>query len=72
MAANHRRSASGGSRCLNTAHLWAGRYLEDFTVAEVIESAEEYEMTPQRIAEFAAEFDPQPIHLDPDTRGSAR
>ena len=23
-------------------------------------------MTPERIAEFASEYDPQPIHLDPD------
>jgi acyl dehydratase len=34
-------------------------------VGEVIESIEEYEMTPERIAAFASEYDPQPIHLDP-------
>src|SRR3954447_18207969 len=43
----------------------SGRYLEDFAAGEVIESAEEYEMTPERIAAFASEYDPQPIHLDP-------
>ena len=43
----------------------AGPYFEDFAVGEVIASGEEYEMTPQRIAEFATEYDPQPIHLDP-------
>jgi acyl dehydratase len=43
----------------------SGRFLEDFEPGEIIESAEEYEMTPERIAEFATEFDPQPIHLDP-------
>jgi acyl dehydratase len=42
----------------------AGKYLEDFAVGEVIESAEVYEMTGERIHAFAAEFDPQPIHLD--------
>ena len=48
----------------------SGRYLDDFTVGEVIESAEEYEMTPERIHDFATEYDPQPIHLDP--AGAAR
>ena len=44
----------------------SGRYLDDFASGEVIDSAEEYEMTPERIAAFATEFDPQPIHLDPE------
>ena len=44
----------------------AGRFLEDFTVGEVIESPGEYEMTPERIHDFAAEYDPQLIHLDPE------
>jgi acyl dehydratase len=47
----------------------SGKYLEDFTFGEVIESAEEYVMTPERIHDFATEFDPQPIHLDPDSAG---
>ena len=42
----------------------SGRYLEDFSVGEVIDSPEDYEMTPERIADFAREYDPQPIHLD--------
>ncbi len=41
------------------------RCLEDFAVGDVIESAEQYEITPDRLAEYAAEYDPQPIHLDP-------
>lgn len=41
------------------------RYLEDFRVGDVIDSPEEYEITPARLAEYAAEFDPQSIHLDP-------
>ncbi|MEP7157811.1 MAG: MaoC family dehydratase [Chloroflexota bacterium] len=45
----------------------SGRYLDDFRVGEVIASGEEYEITPERIHEFATEFDPQPIHLDPAT-----
>jgi len=44
----------------------SGRYLDDFEPGEVIDSAEEYEMTPERISAFATEFDPQPIHLDPE------
>jgi acyl dehydratase len=42
----------------------AGRFLEDFAVGEVIASGEEYEITPENIATFAAAYDPQPIHLD--------
>src|SRR4051794_343651 len=42
----------------------SGRFIEDFSVGEIVESAEEYEMTPERIAAFASEYDPQPIHLD--------
>ena len=45
-------------------HAVAGRYYEDFTIGEVIESPEEYEITPERLHEFAAEFDPQPMHLE--------
>ena len=48
----------------------SGRYLDDFAVGEIIESTEEYEMTPANIHDFASQFDPQPIHLDPD--GAAR
>ena len=44
----------------------SGRFLDDFAPGEVIDSTEEYEMTPERIAAFASEFDPQPIHLDPE------
>jgi len=44
----------------------SGKYLDDFAVGEEIESREEYEMTPERIHAFASEYDPQPIHLDPE------
>ena len=43
----------------------SGRHLEDFTPGQVIASTEWYDITPERIHEFASEFDPQPIHLDP-------
>ena len=43
----------------------AGRHLEDFAVGEVIESHEEYEITPERLRAYATAYDPQPIHLDP-------
>lgn len=42
----------------------AGSWLDDFTLGEVIASGEEYEITSDNIAAFAAAFDPQPIHLD--------
>lgn len=42
----------------------SGRFLEDFSVGEEIVSAEEYEMTRERLAEYADEYDPQPIHID--------
>ena len=41
------------------------RFLEDFAVGQVFAADEEYEITPERIHAFAAEYDPQPIHLDP-------
>jgi acyl dehydratase len=41
------------------------RFLEDFSVGQVFAADEEYEITPERIRAFAAEYDPQPIHLDP-------
>lgn len=43
----------------------SGPYLEDFAVGETIEAPDSYEMTDERIAEYAAQYDPQPIHLDP-------
>jgi acyl dehydratase len=49
----------------------AGRSLEDFEVGDVIASTEWYDITPERIHEFAAEFDPQPIHLDPLAAGQS-
>jgi acyl dehydratase len=44
----------------------SGPFLEDFTVGEVIASPEEYAMTAENIDSYASEYDPQPIHLDPD------
>ena len=41
------------------------RYLEGFTVGQTFQPAEEYEITPDRLREYASEFDPQGIHLDP-------
>ncbi len=42
----------------------AGRYYEDFRVGEVIVSPETYEVTRDNLREFAAQFDPQPMHLE--------
>ena len=50
----------------------SGAFLEDFAVGEVVESAEVYEMTAERIDAYATEFDPQPIHLDPGRAAESR
>jgi acyl dehydratase len=42
----------------------AGRYYEDFRVGEIIASPESYEVTRDNLREFAAAFDPQPMHLE--------
>ena len=44
----------------------SGAFLEDFAVGEVIRATETYDMTDERVAAFATEYDPQPIHLDPE------
>jgi len=41
----------------------AGFYMDDFTVGQVFES-KSVTITPDAIKRFAAEFDPQPFHLD--------
>jgi acyl dehydratase len=47
-----------------------GRYLEDFAVAQTFGSGR-LRVEAERIKTFAAEFDPQPFHLDEDAaRGS--
>jgi acyl dehydratase len=42
-----------------------GRYLEDFAVAQTFGSGR-IRIVKERIKTFAAEFDPQPFHLDED------
>ena len=42
----------------------SGRYFEDFTVGLRFRSPGAVVMTAERIKSFAAEFDPQPSHLD--------
>ena len=43
------------------------RYLEDFAPGDRIEIPGRYEMTSERVREFATAYDPQPIHLDEPT-----
>ncbi len=50
----------------------AGRFFEDFALGEVIASGEEYEITPENLAAYAAEYDPQPIHLDAEAAANER
>ena len=47
-----------------------GRYLEDFAVAQTFGSGR-IRIAKERIKTFAAEFDPQPFHLDPQLGGGA-
>jgi acyl dehydratase len=42
-----------------------GRYLEDFAVGQTFHSGR-LQIDKERIKSFAAEFDPQPFHLDED------
>src|SRR5687768_17734125 len=42
------------------------QWLQDFSVGQRFEPADEYEITPERLNAYAAEFDPQSIHLDPE------
>ena len=47
------------------------RYLEDFAVGQTYGSSERLRVEQERIMAFAAEFDPQPFHLDVEAaRGS--
>jgi len=41
----------------------AGNYMDDFTVGQIFES-KTLAVTPDAIKRFAAEFDPQPFHMD--------
>jgi len=39
-------------------------HLEDFTIGQRF-TTETYEITPDNLRQYASQFDPQPIHLDP-------
>lgn len=43
------------------------RYFEDFAVGQRFRSTESVTVTAERIKSFAAEFDPQPFHLDEES-----
>jgi acyl dehydratase len=45
-------------------HEIAGRYLEDYSVGQKFLSDRRLRVDAERIKTFAAEFDPQPFHLD--------
>jgi acyl dehydratase len=47
------------------------RYFEDFTPGQVYAGTTRARVEPERIKSFAAEFDPQPFHLDPDAAGAS-
>lgn len=47
------------------------RYLDDLTVGETWEGAP-FEISETEILRFAAEFDPQPMHLDPEAAAHGR
>src|ERR1700726_1782992 len=41
------------------------RYFDDFVVGQIYQSGE-YQVTEEEIRAFARQYDPQPIHTDPD------
>ena len=45
------------------------RYLEDFAIGQAFGSGK-IRIDKERVKEFAAEFDPQPFHLDDETARS--
>ena len=45
----------------------SGRYLEDFAIGQVYKSPGRLKVEAEAIKRFAAEFDPQPFHLDEQT-----
>src|SRR5687768_16724856 len=45
----------------------SGKYLEDFAVGQMIYGSGRITVEKERIKAFAAEFDPQPFHLDEDS-----
>jgi acyl dehydratase len=47
------------------------RYLEDFEVAQTFGGSGRIRIDPERIKSFAAEFDPQPFHLDERAAGDS-
>src|SRR3981081_1407652 len=67
-SASSRRRRSG--RSTEEATTMTGRYLEDFAVGQTFGSGR-LRVEKERIKTFAAEFDPQPFHLDEEAaRGS--
>jgi acyl dehydratase len=42
------------------------RYLEDLSVGQRFSAPDEYQVTREGIIDFASQWDPQPIHTDPD------
>src|ERR1051325_8847447 len=58
-SSRRRRSA----RSIEEAAAMTGRYLEDFAVGQTFGSGR-LRVDEERIKSFAAEFDPQPFHLD--------
>lgn len=47
------------------------RYLEDLAPGQVYAGTTRVRVEPQRIRSFAAEFDPQPFHLDQDAAAAS-
>src|SRR5256714_13947184 len=65
-SSRRRRSA----RSIEEGAAMTGRYLEDFAVGQTFGSGR-LRVEKERIKTFAAEFDPQPFHLDEEApRGS--
>ena len=55
---------------LTAAMAAAVRFFEDFSIGVRFRSSGSISITADRVRSFAAEFDPQPLHLDEDAAGA--
>src|SRR6185295_18295051 len=61
--ADHRRCGRAQRLARRGREVMTERYLEDYAIGQIYRSAAR-RLDAQRIKSFAAEFDPQPAHLD--------
>ena len=55
----------GPNRADGAPRMALARYFDDFVVGQIFKSAE-YQVTEDEILNFARQYDPQPMHIDPE------